>query len=102
MKTTESPPEDRLWRRYWSIVDGRKPGFARPIAWYCALRGQVWAMLELSSRFVVEGHRSDPFSGAGLCYRAWRAGSAFGAQHQTRLPHDLAPKERKRPYRSTE
>jgi hypothetical protein len=72
---------DRLWARYWAIRDSRKNGYWMPILWHLALRRDSIAMTELSSTFAKIGRIADPFSQSGLAYRAYRAGSALGAQH---------------------
>ena len=38
-------------------------------------------MVDLASTFPVPGRLADGFSQAGLCYRAWRLGYGYGAQH---------------------
>ena len=72
---------DRLWARYWAIRDSHKNGYWMPILWHLALRRDSIAMTELSSTFAKIGRIADPFSQSGLAYRAYRAGSALGAQH---------------------
>lgn len=52
-----------------------------PILWHLALRRYQFAMLELSQRVEPAGRISDPFSSAGLAYRAYRLGLSFGAQN---------------------
>jgi hypothetical protein len=72
---------DRLWNRYWSICERRGIGLATPILWHLALRHDALAMTELGSTFPKEGRLTDPFSQAGLAYRAYRRGERNGAQH---------------------
>jgi hypothetical protein len=82
MRNRRAPAKrDRLWRRYWAIVDEHATGLSMPILWHLALGGDRAAMVMLASSFPFTGKLSDPFSEAGLCYRAWRAGYALGAQH---------------------
>ena len=38
-------------------------------------------MVTLANRFPAHGRLPDGFSQAGLCYRAWRLGYCYGAQH---------------------
>jgi hypothetical protein len=72
---------DRLWSRYWSIRDEHRNGYGLPILWHLALRGDPLAMTELGSTFDSAGRIADSFSQEGLAYRAYRRGSAMGAQH---------------------
>jgi hypothetical protein len=74
---------ERLWSRYWDIIEGRANGFARPIAWREALRGRAWAMLEMSARFANAGPLSSQSSSSGLARRALRLGHPWGAQYLT-------------------
>jgi hypothetical protein len=73
--------KDRLWERYWRITEGRAVGYAMPILWHLALRGDDLAMTELGARLSREGRIAQPFSQAGLAYRAFRRGQRNGAQH---------------------
>ena len=72
---------ERLWQRYWSITEGKGNGLYTPILWYLALRGDAAAMNTLADTFALSGRIADGFSKAGLNYRAYRLGYAFGAQH---------------------
>ena len=82
MKNRRDPAKrDKLWRRYWAIRDDHAPGHATPILWHLALGHDAGIMVTLASTFPVPGHLADGFSQAGLCYRAWRLGCAYGAQH---------------------
>ena len=72
---------DALWLRYHAIAHDHANGLYVPILWHLALRGDSDAMISLADTFERPGRYSDGFSQAGLCYRAWRAGYAYGAQH---------------------
>lgn len=72
---------DRMWARYWAIRDDHHNGHRMPILWHLAFRRDPTAMTELGSTFGKVGRITDPFSQNGLAYRAYRAGSALGAQH---------------------
>lgn len=72
---------EALWKRYWAIKDGHKPGLHEPILWHLALGGDVSAMVTLADTFASEGRIADPFSRAGLYYRAHRGGYEYAAQH---------------------
>jgi len=52
-----------------------------PILWHLALGHHAGIMVTLASTFPVPGRLADGFSQAGLCYRAWRLGNPYGAQH---------------------
>ena len=82
MKNRRDPAKrDKLWRRYWAIRDDHVPGLATPILWHLALGHDPAIMVDLASTFPAPGRRADSFSQAGLCYRAWRLGYGYGAQH---------------------
>lgn len=72
---------EALWKRYWAIKHGHKPGLHDPILWHLALGGDVSAMVELADTFASEGRIADRFSRAGLYYRAHRGGYEYAAQH---------------------
>jgi hypothetical protein len=72
---------EALWRRYWAIRDDHANGLAAPISWHLALGRHAPMMVTLASTFATPGRLSDRFSQAGLCYRAWRQGYCYGAQH---------------------
>jgi len=76
-------PEKRaaLWLRYWAIREDNANSHATPILWHLALGHDPLMMVTLAATFPSPGRRSDGFSQAGLCYRAWRLGSGHGAQH---------------------
>jgi hypothetical protein len=77
----------RLYERADAILDGRAIGFGEPILWHLALRKFGPAMLVLADRLTRTGSRhelgrvSDPFSPAGMTYRAWRQGQPNAAQN---------------------
>jgi len=72
---------ERLWERYWKIRDHHGNGYATPILWHLSLRGHTGAMTVLSSISDREGRIAEPFSQAGLAYRAYRRGDPIGANH---------------------
>jgi hypothetical protein len=76
-----STKRDALWKRYWSIKDEHGCGLYVPILWHLALGGDFSAMVTLADTFVVEGRIAEPFSRAGLYYRAHRGGYEYAAQH---------------------
>lgn len=72
---------DKLYALAFERLDRRRPGFGMPILWHLALRRHSDAMIALSSYLEAPGPISDPFSAAGLAYRAYRKGNVLGAQH---------------------
>ena len=79
---------DRLWARYYKIRYDHGIGLWTPILWHLALRRDPSAMYELARALSSSGPTFacgdrflDPFSSAGLDYRAYRRGEATGAQH---------------------
>jgi hypothetical protein len=80
-KRIEQRKLDAFWKRFWAIRDSHANGYAEPILWHMALRGDPGAMVSLSQTFEGQGPLAAPWSQAGLCRRAWRQGYAFGAQH---------------------
>jgi hypothetical protein len=72
---------NRLWEQYWKITDQHGNGYATPILWHLAFRGHTGAMTVLSSIYDREGRIAQPFSQAGLAYRAYRRGDPIGANH---------------------
>ncbi|WBQ16596.1 hypothetical protein [Sphingobium yanoikuyae] len=72
---------DRLWDRYWGIRDNHKTGYAMPIIWHLSFQRDPLAMTELGSTFDKPGSLTNPFSQAGLAYRAFRRGHLTAAQH---------------------
>jgi hypothetical protein len=82
MRTRRDPAKrEALWLRYWAIRDDHANGHATPILWHLALGDDPRMMVTLANGFSIPGRLSDRFSQAGLCYRAWRLGYAYGAQH---------------------
>lgn len=82
MKNRRDPAKrETLWRRYWAIRDDHANGHAKPILWHLALGQDPSLMVTLAATFSTSGRLSDGFSQAGLCYRAWRLGNCYGAQH---------------------
>lgn len=76
-----SEHRDVLWARYWAIREERGRGFQNPILRHLAFGGDVSAMTELADTFPKKGRMANPFSRAGLYYRAHRGGYAYAAQH---------------------
>jgi hypothetical protein len=82
MKNRRDPAKrEALWLRYWAITEDHANGYATPILWHLALGHDPRMMVELADTFPLPGRLSNSFSAAGLCYRAWRLGNCYGAQH---------------------
>jgi hypothetical protein len=77
----------RLFERAEAVLDGNAVGFGEPVLWHLALRKFGPALLVLADRYTQSGSRtelgktSDPFSPAGMTYRAWRQGEPNAAQN---------------------
>lgn len=75
------------FERAEAILEGRLNGYGMPILRHLALRRYGPAMLSLAGRKTDTGRRSelgrvsDPFSPAGLMYRAYRLGEINAAQN---------------------
>lgn len=73
-------PNDRLQRLADAWHDGRSPGDGMGLLWHLALRRYPSAMTELARRIGEDGlSAADPFSAAGLGYRALRQGDPAAA-----------------------
>jgi hypothetical protein len=77
--------QDLLYQRGLRIRYERALGLWMPVMWHLALRGHTGAMIELADWFSDGvstksfGTPTDPFSAAGLYYRAYRKGDARAA-----------------------
>jgi hypothetical protein len=72
--------QERLQKLIGAWLDGRSPGDGMGLLWHLALRRYPSAMTELSRRIGEDGlSAADPFSAAGLNYRAFRRGESLGA-----------------------
>jgi hypothetical protein len=72
---------DRLYALACDRLERRRPGLGMPILWHLALRRYDYAMILLSQKLDAAGRIWDPFSSAGLAYRAYRQGHPIGAQN---------------------
>ena len=63
-------------------LNGRSPGDGYGVLFHLALRRVPVAMTELARKLTGGGATSDPFSSAGLAYRAYRQGDAAAAYNQ--------------------
>ena len=73
-------PNDRLQRLADAWHNGLSPGDGMGLLWHLALRRYPSAMTELSRRIGEDGlSAADPFSAAGLAYRALRQGDPVAA-----------------------
>ena len=79
--------EDRLYLKGLGVRYDRDFGLWMPVMWHLALRGHTGAMIELADWFSTDsstksfGTPADPFSAAGLYYRAYRKGDARAANN---------------------
>ncbi len=72
--------DDKLQRLADAWYNGRSPGDGMGLLWHLALWRYSSAMTELSRRIGDDGlSAADPFSSAGLNYRAFRRGDPMGA-----------------------
>jgi hypothetical protein len=85
---TEETAEDRLYLKGLGIrYERHRVGCWLPIMWHLALGGHTGAMIELADWFSkggsskAFGKTADPFSAAGLYYRAYRRGDARAASN---------------------
>ena len=84
---TDETAEDRLYLKGLAVRYERHIGMWIPIMWHLALSGHTGAMIELADWFSSDnsaktfGTPSDPFSAAGLYYRAYRKGDARAANN---------------------
>jgi hypothetical protein len=72
---------DELYTLARDRLDGRALGLGMPILWHLALRGHESALVSLGQLIEAEGPISNPYSTAGLAYRAYRKGAPIGAQN---------------------
>lgn len=73
-------PSDKLRRLADAWHNGRSPGDGMGLLWHLALRRYPSAMTELSRRIGEDGlSAADPFSAAGLGYRAFQQGDPMAA-----------------------
>jgi hypothetical protein len=78
---------EEMYARAEAILEGRRNGRGLPILQHLALRQYGPAMLGLARRATEEGRRSelgricDPYSPAGLMYRAYKMGEINAAQN---------------------
>ena len=82
---TDDTAEGRLYLKGLSVRYERHTGLWMPIMWHLALRGHAGAMIELADWYSADdsatafGKPADPFSPAGLYYRAYLKGQARAA-----------------------
>lgn len=75
-------PTDRFQRLTNAWINGLSPGDGMGLLWHLALRHYPSAMTELSRRIGEDGlSAADPYSSAGLCYRALRQGDPTAAHN---------------------
>jgi len=75
-------PPDRIKRLAQAWINGLSPGDGMGLPWHLALRRYPSAMTELARRIGEDGlSAADPYSSAGLCYRALRQGDPTAAHN---------------------
>jgi TPR repeat protein len=75
-------PTDRVQRLANAWIIGLSPGDGMGLLWHLALRRYPPAMTELARRIGEDGRSAaDPYSSAGLCYRALRQGDPTAAHN---------------------
>ena len=73
-------PTDRVQRLANAWINGLSPGDGMGLLWHLALRRYPSAMTELARRIGEDGlSAAEPYSSAGLCYRAVRQGDSTAA-----------------------
>lgn len=73
---------DRFQRLASALINGLSPGNGMGLLWHLALRRYPAAMTELARRIGEDGlSAANPYSSAGLCYRALRQGDPTAAHN---------------------
>jgi len=84
---TSDDRAERLYERATAILDGKGNGYGEPILWHLVLRRHPAAMIDVANRLSFSnllsdlGRTADPWSAAGMYYRAYRMGEHRAAQH---------------------
>lgn len=76
------PVKNRIQRLAEAWINGLSPADGMGLLWHLALRRYPSAMTELARRIGEDGlSAADPYSSAGLCYRALRRGDPTAAHN---------------------